>query len=146
MLYDRLEYFGRKYPTKAGFLDMLVSRCSSTRFDQILRTELVRLPVSPNNFLGLGLRLVRPTHSDSGCTLFVTLHTAHPKNRLNLKHVSYIDEVYALALSALNMKHPAFKTFFEKHFGPTLYGGPHHPRIIDQLSMGTLSVISKEEG
>ncbi|MEM3800108.1 MAG: hypothetical protein QXH56_08460, partial [Thermoprotei archaeon] len=148
LLYERLEHYAKKYPTKTDFKRMLESICSSTQTNRPFTIELVRLNVSPTNFLGLSLKLVPHTQSDSGCTLFVSLHTARPQNKLNLKHVSYIEEVYALARSALNMRHPAFKTFFEKHFGPTNHPainlGPHPPRTIDQLSIMSLSLMDQE--
>ncbi|MEM3656786.1 MAG: hypothetical protein QXP58_09785 [Thermoprotei archaeon] len=147
MLYERFTYLTQKYPTETDFIEMLKNECSKIGEKPIIRIPLLKLEVSPINFLGVSLIMAplrkAPAAEPNLCALFSTVHTAHPPNRINLKHISQLEELNALAFYAQNMPHKGFKQFFERNFGETQKETP----TISKLSMPKIqaSIIHGKE-
>lgn len=143
LFYERLEYFAKNYPTKYDILKMIEESCITiNRNNKILKEELLKLHISPTNFLGIGLTMAPLRQQESGCILFVTIHTARPTNRLNLKHIDQLSEVYCLARYAQNMPHIGFREFFEKYFPPPK--NKEHS-LLNRLKLSTLKKENTKE-
>lgn len=117
------------------------------------REQLLRYNITPTNYLGISLTVAplrrkltfnrEKTSEEEKCALFITLHTVRPSNRINLKHVSQLDEIYVLAKYALNMKHDVLRKFFEKHFPSETYKLTLKQNPFDKIKL--YSISSKED-
>lgn len=108
-VFEHLSYIFENYPEERSL--------ESYVFVQNIqkRVQLLRVPMSDENYLALSLTPA-VSEGDQNKYLFVTIHTARPKNKLNLKKLSLLDEVYALASAVENIKYEGWRKFFEKVF------------------------------
>jgi hypothetical protein len=120
-VYERVSWLARRHSERSGFQAYLEGLAATASSGKVVREELLKIFVSPTNFLCASLTLAPPRRG-AKAPLFVTLHTARPKNRVNLKSVNQLDEVYALASAAQSIRHEGFRQFFQKHFGGNLEG------------------------